>query len=727
MNIPNIWSIPLTSVARNRIQASTALIVAVLCRWRQEWLLVITLVFAGCGGPSTQDRMMEIAKARAALAEQEEAEEAEEAKVAKVTSPSPKESSTPPVPKAVAMDAGEPVPVVDDPPSAPEPTSVSIPVPTQTAGFVAGGMPTDDPKALDNGPQTIDARSSSWPTDRLGRWTKVAESLTTMAEGVRKTRNRQLMNLSDIHDPAGNPLLSWRVAMLPRIGYQDLYDRFEIQEPWNSATNIKLLPLIPDVFVCDSLIDERSDYFIPSGPDTYGGIEHRQVDLRASEDAAVLCIIRGEPSDAVPWTKPGGLDIDQAKLVELTKSQQSGGCFGVTIFGRAVRLRPDLPGKEMVASVFYRPEGSDDRLESIDIARAPYEFKTAGQEVTLVDYEAGRTPNLASAPGSAGNVSTMTPSGADLSQPVSVPDPSSLLSARRTAKELFGQRYQQASPGRQRERLLAEMFAMTHQMDDDAAGRYVMLESVRNGALANLSFEYFWKATLSINTNFYVDRALQPSPSILQFGGRLLKAPSKVGGGEFVTESLRQVADSVLQDRYEDATRIVEVLVQLTEANVSNLAPAALQYLQQSLADARSRYEPVEQAIDALVDGTATIEQFRTAGSYFCFVKGQWNEGSQHLSRADGSLQKAALVELESPNTGDEFLLAGDAWWAVADESVDMIVTDAARQRACHWYQQAERQLTSSLQRMKVRKRLDASASRSSGNVLEQIASLASS
>src|SRR5262249_29159759 len=44
------------------------------------------------------------------------------------------------------------------------------------------------------------------------------------------------------------PLLSWRVAILPYIGQRALYQRFRLNEPWDSKHNKKLLAQMPKVF-----------------------------------------------------------------------------------------------------------------------------------------------------------------------------------------------------------------------------------------------------------------------------------------------------------------------------------------------------------------------------------------------------------------------------------------------------------------------------------------------
>src|SRR5262249_53399784 len=39
----------------------------------------------------------------------------------------------------------------------------------------------------------------------------------------------------------GRLSLSWRVALLPKLGYEDLFKRFHLYEPWDSPHNLPLL------------------------------------------------------------------------------------------------------------------------------------------------------------------------------------------------------------------------------------------------------------------------------------------------------------------------------------------------------------------------------------------------------------------------------------------------------------------------------------------------------
>ena len=55
-----------------------------------------------------------------------------------------------------------------------------------------------------------------------------------------------------ITDKDGKPLLSWRVAILPYIEQQELYNKFKLDEPWDSPHNKALIKEMPPIYVCPS-------------------------------------------------------------------------------------------------------------------------------------------------------------------------------------------------------------------------------------------------------------------------------------------------------------------------------------------------------------------------------------------------------------------------------------------------------------------------------------------
>ncbi|HEV7999721.1 MAG TPA: DUF1559 domain-containing protein [Planctomycetaceae bacterium] len=55
-----------------------------------------------------------------------------------------------------------------------------------------------------------------------------------------------------LRDRAGKPILSWRVLMLPYLGYDDLYRQVKLDEAWDSPSNLRLARQIPHYYQCPS-------------------------------------------------------------------------------------------------------------------------------------------------------------------------------------------------------------------------------------------------------------------------------------------------------------------------------------------------------------------------------------------------------------------------------------------------------------------------------------------
>lgn len=116
----------------------------------------------------------------------------------------------------------------------------------------------------------------------------------------------------------GRPLLSWRVALLPYLGYRELFDRFHVDEPWDSPHNLALLASMPAVYACPSEPDTSlglTTYLVIVGPE--GAMQgakplferRRGVDVREVIDGTSNTLMVVETTHAVPWTKPEDLSF----------------------------------------------------------------------------------------------------------------------------------------------------------------------------------------------------------------------------------------------------------------------------------------------------------------------------------------------------------------------------------------------------------------------------------
>jgi hypothetical protein len=153
---------------------------------------------------------------------------------------------------------------------------------------------------------------------------------------TREHRNRSVNNLKQLalamhnyhdmnkelpsaayYDKDGKPLLSWRVALLPFLGDQEkeLYLKFNLDEPWDSEHNKKLLAKMPDVFapVRNAPKDKGMTYyqvFAGKGTAFDGKKGLRLADFPDGTSNTILIV---EAKDAVPWTKPADLPFEAKK------------------------------------------------------------------------------------------------------------------------------------------------------------------------------------------------------------------------------------------------------------------------------------------------------------------------------------------------------------------------------------------------------------------------------
>ena len=136
------------------------------------------------------------------------------------------------------------------------------------------------------------------------RFTEITHALHAYVSNQKERR----LPPAGLRDRDGHPLLSWRVLILPYIGYKDLYLRFRLDEPWNSPHNITLLPLMPDVFGPPSEISIPRESFstfcqVFVGPGTaFGCSEGCRFPMDFPDGPWTVFLV--EAGVAVPWSKP---------------------------------------------------------------------------------------------------------------------------------------------------------------------------------------------------------------------------------------------------------------------------------------------------------------------------------------------------------------------------------------------------------------------------------------
>jgi len=131
-----------------------------------------------------------------------------------------------------------------------------------------------------------------------------------------------------IMDDAGKPLLSWRVAILPFIEEQELYQKFHLDEPWDSEHNLPLSKELPVVYATPGLSLEPGLTIMQAAVgDDIGMRPDKKTAFRDFLDGLsnTILIFEVNPDAAVVWSKPEDIEIDlEDPLANLGKAKQGG-------------------------------------------------------------------------------------------------------------------------------------------------------------------------------------------------------------------------------------------------------------------------------------------------------------------------------------------------------------------------------------------------------------------
>ena len=104
------------------------------------------------------------------------------------------------------------------------------------------------------------------------------------------------------------PLLSWRVLILPYLGQEALYQRFHLDEPWDSPENKPLAALMPGVYQPpEGSTDDKTCYLVPVG---LGTSFYEKAGLLLSQivsPATTALVVEADADRATVWTRPEDL------------------------------------------------------------------------------------------------------------------------------------------------------------------------------------------------------------------------------------------------------------------------------------------------------------------------------------------------------------------------------------------------------------------------------------
>ena len=165
---------------------------------------------------------------------------------------------------------------------------------------------------------------------------------------------------ANITSPDGKPLLSWRVAILPFIEEDELYEQFHLDEPWDSPHNIKLIDQMPMTYRNPSITSETKTVYLGfEGTGTMFDPGNRKIAIADIADGTINTIFCVESNEdaAIEWTKPQDLPFNKDFPGADVGRLRAGG-FLVAIADGSTRFVSQLIDPEVLANLIQINDGN---------------------------------------------------------------------------------------------------------------------------------------------------------------------------------------------------------------------------------------------------------------------------------------------------------------------------------------------------------------------------------
>jgi hypothetical protein len=125
----------------------------------------------------------------------------------------------------------------------------------------------------------------------------------------------------NLPNPNAKPLLSWRVHLLPYLEENQLYQQFNLDEPWDSPNNKKLIERMPKIYTSPRAVAPPGQtyykVFVAADPKAPGPtpifVPGRRINMLGITDGTSNTILAAEGGDPVIWTKPDDFVYDPKK------------------------------------------------------------------------------------------------------------------------------------------------------------------------------------------------------------------------------------------------------------------------------------------------------------------------------------------------------------------------------------------------------------------------------
>ncbi|PNY37867.1 hypothetical protein C2E31_05010 [Rhodopirellula baltica] len=530
---------------------------------------------------------------------------------------------------------------------------------------------------------------------------------------------------------AGIQCLSWRVELLPYLGYPELYSQFDHSVPWNFGANKELLDRIPDEFLTHG--DTKTNIVAVAGEFSPFLVSPSHIGIAPSSirDGAANTLVLIEVNDDVTpnWTEPADFPATRRVAAEIPKHlfrKRGDGVIAMWATGLPTFIHKDVQTNLLIDAFFIKDE-QDFKASQIHQTIAfeePGEENTAGDEIMASQTDAITEIDLAV---SADDfvVDRVLIEEEDYTRE---PEPSvvQIRTAQTKLRSMFSTRIKEATTNSDRSKLGKEFLELSSNMESDPGGAFALQQAAMRFAIEAEDADLLLQAVDQRVARFDINALEENLKWFLEFGeGTASRNDRVIEGAPLLKRTVPIVLTAIRDDEYMRAASICRIASRYTGGSRFDEVSRILTRMRTQLGLAKNEYEDAKQYLEDFRLNPENVAAGAAFGRFVCFIKGDWKTGLQLIVDGPaGDLRDVARMDIKGAGTAQGQVAIGDAWWDLSRRASGPY-RQGAQDRAVKWYEKAIERLPDSLDKIHVNNRLQDARDSSGTSPIAQCLQLA--
>ncbi|UUO05820.1 DUF1559 domain-containing protein [Blastopirellula sp. J2-11] len=509
-------------------------------------------------------------------------------------------------------------------------------------------------------------------------------------------------------DARGNTLLGWRIHLLPYLGYQDLYDQFAVDKPWNDKQNLALAGKIPPVYQSPERKDEATNFLMAFGPTCAARASSpTSLDTVGRRSLSTIpLIVEADDPMSVSWVKPFDLEFNPAAPREGMGKLRGGFIFVVTADGKAHHVPPAITPTEMT-DFFVLANGFDVRKFG-DAASAETSKADKIADAAAISNQVASNANIMRSDGDLGPAlgDPLASGGKRSIGKLPIPDPKLTDEAEARIREIFANEFRTADSDNRRAELAKTLVDSSEKLGDDPIQQFAMLSLAYQMAQKGKAPVYAKEAFERLNKQYEFD-TINQQLQLLRFATENVARIPHDRKEEFKQLAIKIWQVSYDRNNFKAVDELFAIIETFARSQNDTQMLNRVSALRDQTAEARKVYVEIESQFLSLERPSFNPDGNLLVGRYLCLHRNQWRQGLPFLAKCSNQkIKDAALLELESPTAPTLQAEIGDMWWD-AVSGFNPVEKRRLQSRAAQWYQAAVQGLPNNIERIKVQRNLD--------------------